>query len=827
MKTLKNKYLLALASMALFSVVVSGCKDDVLGATGELPDDTETVDNETFYMALRIYNASSIDASLNSRANDPTYDSDGNDTQGDKSFNIGLASENAICNNYTSKEDCPNFLLVFGESGGTLADKLEYMFPLFDWDYENNGSATSSDGDGTSSSDYKAYYNFYTSAKRYELPTSFENRKVLAVLNASNALRAKLKSATTTNATYQDVLNFTVEQQAGEGASDYLYYKTTDPTTKKSVTYLTMSSSMVIPKVDMSGNNKAMTPNGTFGPSVIKRNYTWKATKKEAVKEPVYSFFMERLQSKVTLTFSAKMTETGGHTTITKCYFSDDPDATPADGYTRVEHLIIPSTDLAKLDPEWQTIRYVSTYHNRQSSLHEEDFVKKADHWKINIAGWGINGLEKEEYVFKHLTPNTEYYTGWNLEAYSPYRNFWAEDRNYSSTWYPDQYRKAKKLTKGPNEEGETSKAIKFAQIVLNNDVTSWSEENATLNYLPYTNLNNRVPHLYAPENTFDKSVFPSDKLADGKIYGSRDFLRAGTHVIIAAQLLIHGLEPDGVCDNPRFRASGLVENTDGEMASSKYYMNNIFWSRDAYKEYVGEYLGYWMQQDEDTFGPNDGVFYVTDTEDYSNMTPADADYFFVEPLMIEGSDGMVHVIPDLSKKYSEEYLANLTDQQRDDLVVFYAYNPNSTEDYKYTPITLGTFEKLALSQPQYFAMHFNYGMMYYAIPLTHYIKNIDDPFDIYTGKYGAVRNHWYSINVDNIRGIGTPVDEPAQELIIPNNEHSYDALGLTLSILPWHVVSTEVDISDQLQQTPPDEIDIDLQIKADDWIYDPDEKEY
>ena len=93
-------------------------------------------------------------------------------------------------------------------------------------------------------------------------------------------------------------------------------------------------------------------------------------------------------------------------------------------------------------------------------------------------------------------------------------------------------------------------------------------------------------------------------------------------------------------------------------------------------------------------------------------------------------------------------------------------------------------------------AGHFTGGRMYYAIPVKHNIESKSEG-TIATGDYGAVRNHWYSFTVNNIFSVGTPVDNP-EEPIIPNVEPKNPGLGVEISILNWHQVSTDVDISNQ-----------------------------
>ena len=841
-----KSYILGLSTVFM-TLLAPGCINETLNADLEnCGPGGNPSDADMYYMALRIYNAAAIDASTRADSDGPIYDSDGNkdiESTDDKKFNIGRAGENAIYAP-SSEADCPNFMLVFGESETpSSSSRLEYLMPLYDWDFENEGEDKKDPGESPVPSGYNSYYTFYTSAKKIDLPSSFDNRKILVVLNASDALKTYLKNSLSNGATYDKIIN-TKLSQAVKKDTDYIYFEDS-----KGTQYFTMSSSMVIPKSEMTLPTGAtmMTPVGEYGPSVIKRPMVWKRSKEEAVKTPVFSFFLERVQSKYTLTVK--------HNDI-KYYFSKDSKIEENHEYQPVTSLTIWSDELPNLKPEWQTIQYVSNYNRRNEDTdydpdYVKTFIKTAENgFKINFTGWGINGIEREEYLFKQVSSDGNYYSNWNPEPYSPYRNFWAVDPNYSGTEYPDQYREAKKLTFGSKDSQKPEGAIdwldSWAKIERDKTVSFWKEEYETnekyLDYFPANSMRNWTPHLYSPENTLSTNVF-SKYETNADAFAGRAYMRAGSHIILTAQLLIDGMEPAGLFENPTFNENHMAQTSSGQTVVSKYYMNGLFWSPDAYKEYVGEYLGYWMMQDEKNFGHNDGIFYTEANPDRSQPTYAKAEHFFIEPLMIEGSDGWAHVIPLLSalvtedkiskpevkNKFKNGGLAALTDEEIEEIPLFYTYNSDTNEYNLDKPVTLKKFEVLALSHPEYFARHFNLGRMYYAIPIVHYVK-IDDKANselIYLGKYGAVRNHWYNYTITEIKDLGAPIDDPTADLIIPNNDHSFESLGVTLSILPWHIVEEDVDITDQRQPARPDQIDVDLYFKADDWYYDGKEFEY
>lgn len=80
-------------------------------------------------------------------------------------------------------------------------------------------------------------------------------------------------------------------------------------------------------------------------------------------------------------------------------------------------------------------------------------------------------------------------------------------------------------------------------------------------------------------------------------------------------------------------------------------------------------------------------------------------------------------------------------------------------------------------------------GATYYYTP----IKHLGDAGKL--GEYGIVRNHSYQVIIQNIKGFGTPVYNPDQEIdpMIPSDENTY--LAASIKVLSWRVVSSNVDL--------------------------------
>ena len=81
-------------------------------------------------------------------------------------------------------------------------------------------------------------------------------------------------------------------------------------------------------------------------------------------------------------------------------------------------------------------------------------------------------------------------------------------------------------------------------------------------------------------------------------------------------------------------------------------------------------------------------------------------------------------------------------------------------------------------------------GKAYYFIPIRHLGTDPKKP-----GYYGIVRNHVYSINIQNMSGFGTPVYDPDKTIdpTIPSNDATY--LAARINVLSWRVVKYNADL--------------------------------
>ena len=81
-------------------------------------------------------------------------------------------------------------------------------------------------------------------------------------------------------------------------------------------------------------------------------------------------------------------------------------------------------------------------------------------------------------------------------------------------------------------------------------------------------------------------------------------------------------------------------------------------------------------------------------------------------------------------------------------------------------------------------------GKTYYYVPIRHLGAATTNP-----AYYGVVRNHYYQVNLQSLKGFGSSVYNPDREIkpVIPKEETSY--LAAKINVLQWRVVSQDVNL--------------------------------
>ena len=108
-------------------------------------------------------------------------------------------------------------------------------------------------------------------------------------------------------------------------------------------------------------------------------------------------------------------------------------------------------------------------------------------------------------------------------------------------------------------------------------------------------------------------------------------------------------------------------------------------------------------------------------------------------------------------------------------------------EASSYTDVTKEALQALMNNEPAQIRTE---GKAYYFIPIRHLGTDKTK-----VGYYGIVRNHVYSINIQNMFGFGTPVYDPAKTIdpTIPSSDATY--LAARINVLSWRVVKYNADL--------------------------------
>lgn len=547
------------------------------------------------------------------------------------------------------------------------------------------------------------------------------------ILNANHELGLTIQNG--------DVAINNLMHQLASGSNSFLFHTDGDGNV-----FHTMASSMIVGE---NGEAEAVTRIDEGGVKIFKSIY-------DARNNPSASLFVERLQSKYTVLFHPDKEGNDRYFVDGNVYDYDNGTSTGASN-----NLIVFDPEVPK-NPEGEELT-TQVYYVKEFDINDRIPETFLSDWRASIVGWGINGTESKTYLYKvpgkdrNYTPTGYYY---------PVRNLWTVDPHYSDPAdYPDQYRKA---------YDETVKSV---------------EENPEiygLNYMSFKSLTNRSIRHYSAENTFSPTF-----LTDNDMKNRAQF-RCGNTLLIGAQLLIKGFDEDDVFNPMQVDAKGLISSDAGHRVKTKYYMDNIFWSEEAYVNYFSKYLSYNLSSSveinnkltgyedfvpQTVFNPakDEEKFYVYDGE----WRVADYRDFEIHPLYIKGGDGWCLPYPKEDKNnpgYSVLRVKQVDEEK-------------GTGEFTYRPIKMKEFEIFAYGYPVYFAKCYNEGRMYYAQPISDS-----------SGILGAVRNHWYHYEFNSLKNVGISVHNPDQP-IVPAVEPNVIGFGFEVQIIPWHIVEEDVNI--------------------------------
>lgn len=109
--------------------------------------------------------------------------------------------------------------------------------------------------------------------------------------------------------------------------------------------------------------------------------------------------------------------------------------------------------------------------------------------------------------------------------------------------------------------------------------------------------------------------------------------------------------------------------------------------------------------------------------------------------------------------------------------------------DNNHNPVTTDVVNK-ALAAETNKAQVRTEGCVYYYTPIRHLAVT-----DTNLGYYGVVRNHSYKVNIQEVKGFGTPVFDPKKEIdpTLPEEKDIY--LAARINVLSWRVVKSDVNL--------------------------------
>ena len=676
------------------------------------------------------------------RAGDSEYGSDntdGNDvTVGDEIFNDGNANEYAICPNTKA-----NLAIFF-----TSDDKVfgaSYLTP-FDHKVDSDNHVTGShEGQDSESNNTKYPEQFYTYVTRWN-NTDHDNAKPAKVLVLLNVDPGTLSDLVATAQELKDEKTALTQilAQTKKTANFGIYnYNSTD--------YFSMSNSVYV-------NNGSV----ICATDIDEKVYP---TPEEALEDKVV-VYVERMLAKFELTFAG---EDGSILRLTS--------------NSKNGILIKPSTTSG----EAAKLNYVAEYTGKEDNL---DFpVYQPVAWRVFVGNWGINAVEPENYYFKNIKSDSEYFDAYN--SFPLHRSYWAESVNYNTTEnFPTQYRPT------TNEDGGNDPNKQYFGIATPNSFatgngqtnTDGTNKETTLTYYSFNHFSKRGVYKYAPERTY------GDKAVKGLAgYGPYRF---GSHFLVGAQLVLWDEETDKPLD-PKARDYGRL------------YMDNVkdLWA--AYNFYFGDeksYIRYAYHRMVSQFA--DGRLHTlkagTTTKEY--QTKGDQAVLYVDkemtkPLKVKDAAEFFTTVAAHEIHGDGKRMIALKDEEKLNGKKLYYKKVEKVEvdgkmvemdvAVELTPEDLNIIAfNLTESASRFFE-----GKMYYAIPVQHNQgkSNVENRVAVIkdgeyeVGQFGTVRNHWYSLKINKIGSVGTPVEDPNQP-IIPDPEDIYN-IALEIVVLPWHKI--------------------------------------
>lgn len=468
----------------------------------------------------------------------------------------------------------------------------------------------------------------------------------------------------------------------------------------------------------------------------------------------------------------------------------------------------------------------------------------QAKKWQIEVTGWNANALETKSYLFKKMPDDLDAFDmmwpGFKWNDSDNYRSYWCEDPHYDYVskeekipwYYPWQYRKSvdydleNYYTYDQNPGEYLLRNYSFNDLELGKPYSHFHTDDELKAYIDDA-FNPQKKVVYTPENTYDpRSVL---KNADYPGLDSRDEVLAGSHLLVGAEFQIQrsegestkyyiGAKEEDNGDDYRtpvhlFRdRTGFHYLSEREcVAALMHDFNQLLKSQSTmvFRSYDWEFEG--RSPDEliaDTKGEY-CLFYRDLKGNWNKLNEVDildGDMFTDKELempiaaVIRGGDGKR--LPWIKELVDNNRLAIGLEGHSEPMCSIY-----ETEKDEYGTSVKGKYKRLAdtndLKSLLYEWLgaidHFNEGKMYYAVPIKNASYTVkDDKKDKLIEKdlFGVVRNNWYKFTLEDVKALGTPVDDLDQP-IVPEVNGLHDQINYSIKILDWHYVETGFALDD------------------------------
>lgn len=401
--------------------------------------------------------------------------------------------------------------------------------------------------------------------------------------------------------------------------------------------------------------------------------------------------------------------------------------------------------------------------------------------WKAVILGYGVNALEKTEYLFKKIQYE-DYFSSpaWNYPA--SYLSYWAEDPHYDidDIVKGDEFRLDNKIVLEENNSKD-GYPHQYRNAIETDTIRSYVnyKDAPYLDYVSFSSINSQPKEFYSLENTFeDLKTFTTHGnyntlMADG--VGPFNYYTAETHFILACQLIIgtenvirdvyHDEDDIYYASKEHLLTAKLTLLNDRNLTggSSDIRVLNVNWvgSSDPNHSYDNDLrVISWPKGARLYYKPSDGTMRAAEINDLDTINAH-----------ITGGDGKVLIGPKKTNRENGQFY----------LVAEGVEQPISNNEL------VSLFHKFSGAIDFY-----NKGRMYYCAPITHTKTNIGPDSWKTVGDVGVVRNNLYEVTLSGVKAPGHSVAEVGDP-IIPMLDPYRDYLSSRVRVLRWHQVSASV----------------------------------